>query len=113
MPFFDFHLHPTLKSMFSEAPEKLSPWIKIDIRKIPGMLRWCTEFQYILQSQSNLSQLIYNECNIVCMALYSPEKAMLDNALILGQADGSLSSYLNKARLKKLSTANFSHIEMW
>ena len=102
MPFFDFHLHPTLKSMFSEAPEKLSPWIKIDIRKIPGMLRWCTEFQYILQSQSNLSQLIYNECNVVCMALYAPERAMLDNALILGQADGSLSSYLNKARLKKI-----------
>ena len=102
MPFFDFHLHPTLKTIFSEGPQKLSPWVKIDIRKIPNLIRWCTEFQYILQSQANLSQLIYNECNVVCVALYAPERGMLDNDLILGQADGSLSIYMNKARIKKM-----------
>jgi microsomal dipeptidase-like Zn-dependent dipeptidase len=102
MPFFDFHIHPTLKSMFSEGPQKLSPWQKLDIRKIPNLLRWCSEFQYILQSQSNLAQLIYNECNMVCIALYAPERGMIDNELILGQADGSLGVYMNKARIKKM-----------
>ena len=102
MPFFDLHLHPTLKSLFSDAPAKLSPWQKIDTRKIPPLLRCCSEFEYILQTQSALSQLIYNECKIVCVALYSPERAMLDNDLLLGNADGPLGVYLNSEKIKKI-----------
>lgn len=102
MPFFDFHLHPSLKCLFSEGPEKLSPWDKIDTRKIPMLLRWCSEFEYILQSQASSGQLVYNECRLICVALYAPEKAMLDNSLILGQADGSLGTYLNKQRILKI-----------
>ena len=34
MPYFDFHVHPTLKCMFSEANAKTSPWVDIDVKKI-------------------------------------------------------------------------------
>jgi microsomal dipeptidase-like Zn-dependent dipeptidase len=102
MPFFDFHIHPTLKSLFSDRPQKLSPWEKLDTRMIPDMLRWCTEFKYILQSQANLNQLWYNECRLICVALYAPEENLLNNDLIYGQADGKMKVYLNKAKLNKM-----------
>ncbi len=102
MPFSDLHLHPTLKCLFSDPPAKLSPWDKIDIRKIPPLVRWCSDFEYILQSQSNLSQLVNNEYSLVCIALYIPEIAMLDNDLVLGEADGSLKAYLNKDKINKI-----------
>lgn len=100
--FFDFHVHPTLKCLFSDPPQKLSPWNKIDIRLIPNLLRWCTEFEYILQSQASLTQLENNECNLVCIALYAPERALIDNSLILGEADGSLKVYLNKEKIEDM-----------
>lgn len=102
MPFSDLHVHPTLKCLFSDPPSKLSPWDKIDIRKIPPLVRWCSDFQYILQSQSNLSQLVNNEYSIVCIALYVPERAILENDLILGEADGSLKAYLNKNKIRQM-----------
>lgn len=102
MPFTDLHLHPTLKCLFSNAPGKLSPWDKIDIRKIPPLVRWCSDFQYILQSQSCLTQLINNDYTIVCIALYVPERALLENNLILGEADGSLKAYLNKTKIQAM-----------
>ncbi|HTH57196.1 MAG TPA: membrane dipeptidase [Cyclobacteriaceae bacterium] len=99
MPFFDFHLHPTLKSLFSDPPQKLSPWDKLDTRMIPGILRLCTDFPYILQSQANLNQLWNNECHLVCIALYAPEKNLIGSDLILKQADGPMKAYLNKNKL--------------
>jgi microsomal dipeptidase-like Zn-dependent dipeptidase len=102
MPFFDFHIHPSLKSLFSDFPEKLSPWEKLDTRMIPDLLRWCSDFRYILQSQANLNQLWYNECRLISVALYAPEENILNNDLIYGQADGKLKVYLNKAKLKKI-----------
>src|SRR5215831_7242952 len=106
MPFFDFHLHPTLKCLFSDPPSKFSPWEKLDTRKIPFLLKWCTEFPYILQSQACLSQLAYNQCNLVCIALYAPERAMIYNDLILGEADGSLKPYLNKQKIQRMINSN-------
>ncbi|MEP7320014.1 MAG: hypothetical protein ABI921_14760 [Panacibacter sp.] len=111
MPFFDFHLHPTLKCLFSdENPaqemKKLSPWEKLDTRRIPLLLRACTEFPYILQSQSNLAQLANNECNLICVALYIPEKDMLDNKLIKGQTTGPLKVYLHPDKVQAIINGN-------
>ena len=74
MPFFDFHLHPTLKSLFSENDpaipvKKYSPWVALDKSAIPFLLKCCTDFPYILQSQGNLSQLAASDCNLICVAL--------------------------------------------
>ncbi|MCU0419020.1 MAG: membrane dipeptidase [Cyclobacteriaceae bacterium] len=100
--FFDFHVHPTLKSLFSDPPEKFSPWENLDTRLIPDLLRWCTDFPYILRSQANLSQLWYNECRLVCVALYAPERQLLNNPLILGQSGKSLGVYLNRSKIENI-----------
>lgn len=103
MPLFDFHVHPTLKCMFSEEDAKTSPWININVTKIHWLLRWCTEFPYILGSQANLVQLNSEGPDIICVAIFVPERGMTNNKLILKQAEGSLQTYLNPSRLKKIN----------
>lgn len=111
MPFFDFHLHPTLKALFSENNaalnlKKHSPWVPLDKSKIPFMLKCCTEFEYILQSQGNLAQLAASDCNLVCVALYVPEKEMLKDDLLQNSTDGPLKVYLQKDKMNKLINCN-------
>lgn len=111
MPFFDFHLHPTLKSLFSENDpalqhKKFSPWVPLDRSKIPFLLRCCSEFEYILQSQGNLAQLVAGDCNLVCVALYIPEKLMLTDRLITESSEGPLGIYLQKEKIDKIINGN-------
>jgi len=111
MPFFDFHLHPTLKSLFSDNDatlnlKKHSPWVPLDKSKIPFLLKCCTEFQYILQSQGNLAQLAASDCNFVCVALYIPEKNMLEDNLLKKSTEGPLKTYLQADKLEKLTNCN-------
>ncbi|MVN22447.1 amidohydrolase family protein [Mucilaginibacter arboris] len=111
MPFFDFHLHPVLKSLFSEdvpatGLKKLSPWQKIDKRNIPFLLKCCTDFEYILQSQGNLAQLCVNDCNFVCVALYIPEKDMLTADLIQSSTRGPLGVYLQANKINAIINGN-------
>lgn len=109
MPFFDFHLHPTLKSLFSEqtaTTQKFSPWERLRKETIPLALRWCSEFEYIIQSQSNLRQLLINDCNLVCVALYIPERRFLDNSLVQQGAQSSLKTYLQEAKIQQIINGN-------
>ncbi len=106
MPYFDFHMHPTLKSMFSSPEAKSSPWVDIDTGKINFMLQWCSDFSSILGSQCNLRQLIESDVNLVCVALLIPDPGMLDNKLLLKQAETRLSIYLNAERLKGIAGSN-------
>lgn len=112
MYFFDFHLHPTTKCLFSHDvaadPDvrKLSPWEFVDLRKIPFLLKWCTEFTSILETQSNLSQLAYNECTLVCSVLYIPEKQMLDHKLIWDGAKSKLKKYLHEEQIRHIIDGN-------
>ena len=103
MPYFDFHVHPTLKCMFSEANAKTSPWVDIDVKKIPWILRWCSEFEYILGSQADLRMLNESKADLICVAIFVPERGMTNNSLILQQAKGTLHSYLNYDRLQKIN----------
>lgn len=98
MPFFDFHLHPTLKCMFSEDANKTSPWKTIDVNKFPWVLKWCTDFEYILNSQSNLKMLLDQNYPIICIALYAPERGMTTASLLLKQSE-SMSFLLSKNQL--------------
>lgn len=108
MPFFDFHLHPTLKCMFSQDRSKTSPWSDIDPMVVPWFLRWCTDFQYILSSQADLRQLTEEKCNLVCVALYAPERSMTENQYLNRQASGSLSQLLDPDELSIINRATTS-----
>jgi microsomal dipeptidase-like Zn-dependent dipeptidase len=111
MPFFDFHIHPVLKSLFSFSDAahgytQLSPWVPVDKSKIPFLLRWCSDFPEILQSQGNLAQLVDIDCNLIVAVLYMPEYDILDANLIKNSANGPLKVYLDGSRLNDLKTGN-------
>lgn len=109
MPFFDFHIHPVLKSQFSEQTAttlKFSPWEKLRQQDIPFLLRWCTEFKFILASQANLSQLVVNDCNLICAVLYIAERGMIDNSMIRGAARSDLKRYIQNERIDKIINGN-------
>ncbi|RZM14602.1 MAG: hypothetical protein EOO88_44050, partial [Pedobacter sp.] len=100
MPYFDFHIHPTLKSMFTAFPEKTNPWEDIDIASINWVVRWCSDFEILLASQCNLSQLIDSGTSLACVALFVPERGFFDNELLKKQAVRTkLRRYLNPQRL--------------
>ncbi|MEO8960560.1 MAG: hypothetical protein ABI325_01680 [Ginsengibacter sp.] len=111
MPFFDFHIHPTLKCLFSDddaakQSTKLSPWVPLDKSKIPFILKCCTDFQYILESQGNLSQLAASDCNLVCVALYIPEKDIAYSRPAPKSTGGPLGVYLQKDKINKIIDGN-------
>ncbi len=109
MPFFDFHIHPTLKSLFSEEKDgfhKLSPWKKLDSKNIPFLVKCCSEIGYILASQGNLMQLNYNECRLICVALHIPEKDILTDPLMADASKGKLSAYLQPNKMAEITNGN-------
>ncbi len=85
MPFFDFHCHPGIKPQFSNPATKPSPWqfldarlqvfsdVKISINKL---------FNEVLNSQSNLTQLITADVKLIGIILHSPEQKV---ALVLSE----------------------------
>lgn len=109
MAFFDFHVHPALKSFFSEdspTTQKLSPWVRISKDSIPPVMRWCTEFPYIIQTQANLSQLLVNDLNLVCVALYIPERMFLDNDLIEAGTRSRMRVFLQRHKVDTILQGN-------
>lgn len=107
MPFFDFHIHPALKSLFSGGEStpgftNLSPWVALDKSKIPFLMSWCTEFPDILQSQGNLAQLVNTDCNLIVVALYMPEHDIIASDLIRLTTKGPLQFYLSPDRIGEL-----------
>lgn len=103
MPFFDFHLHPTLKCMFSQDTAKTNPWTEINPKVIPWVLRWCSDFEYILCTQAGLTQLNDVHANLVCVALYAPERGMTKDPFLLKQAAGTLSKLLDPVELQRMN----------
>lgn len=107
MPYFDFHMHPTLKTLFSDPENKTSPFDKLDTRRIPGLLRWCTDLDFVLSSQANLDQLFRNRVDIMGFPLFIPDRALLDNKLVREDATKSnLKVYLNAEQLDQLIDGN-------
>ncbi|MEO8771250.1 MAG: hypothetical protein ABI402_14240 [Ferruginibacter sp.] len=112
MPFFDFHLHPSTKGMFSQDSSKTNPWQTIDIKSIPWAIRWCSDFQYIIGSQSNFSQLVNAGANIVCIAVIAPERGITEDTFINKQAKGTLSRYLDPVELEIINNLDTSPYRM-
>jgi microsomal dipeptidase-like Zn-dependent dipeptidase len=85
MPFFDFHCHPGLKPQFSDPDGKVTPWEFINARLSLARdirLRINKLFNEVLNSQSNLSQLIEADVKLIGLILHAPEQK-------IGEALGS------------------------
>ncbi len=77
MPFFDFHCHPGLKPQFSDPATKLSPWQFINAKLAIARdikLRINKMFNEVLDSQSNLTQLLQADVRLIGLILHAPEQ---------------------------------------
>lgn len=111
MPFFDFHCHPGLKPQFSAPDTKPSPWeyldaklqvfadVKISINKL---------FNEVLNSQSNLTQLLEADVKLIGVILHAPEKKIgqvLSEKKIVNKGTVNL---INKQQLQYLASGSHS-----
>jgi microsomal dipeptidase-like Zn-dependent dipeptidase len=111
MPFFDFHCHPGIKPQFSKPDEKPTPWeflsaklavfkdAKISINKL---------FNEVLNSQSNLTQLIEADVKLIGIILHAPEQAIgqvLSEKKIVNKGSVNL---INKEQLTYIAAGTHS-----
>src|SRR5882724_8490840 len=118
MPFFDFHLHPTLKPLFSAAGKEPSPWqplsAKLRLLKISEFeirLGINALFNNALNSQACLSQLYKGQVNLVGLVLYAPEsmlgKGLLERNVV---SDGNI-DLVNAVKLRIVASG--AHYFEW
>ncbi|MBL0271948.1 MAG: membrane dipeptidase [Chitinophagaceae bacterium] len=110
MPFFDFHLHPSLKPQMSLPPDFPSPWeiIKIQFAN-PDLfttLLKCGGINHVVDSQASLSQLQEGNVNLVAIALHPPESNMMKDALIKKVAREEQTHYIHIDRVNEISEGN-------
>lgn len=107
MPFFDFHCHPGLKPQFSRPGKKPSPWDHIDAKLALGKgwdIRINSLFNEVLNSQSNLTQLVQNEVRMIGLILHAVENkiaVLLAEKSIVNKGKVHL---IDKVRLQYLAT---------
>lgn len=102
MKLFDFHCHPILKQLFSDAPNIDSLIYRDDITFVPKVL---SDLANVIDSQIHQSQLAqFNDEVVVGAVLYSPEK-------YVARAVIPLISYLKAGSRYKLSQKLLEDIE--
>lgn len=110
MPFFDFHLHPSLKPQMSQSPNFPSPWENIHLGfahpDIITLLLKCSGINEVVDSQANLSQLIQGKMSLVAIALHPPESNMMADPLIKKIAAEEQTRYINITRVDAIATGN-------
>lgn len=110
MPYFDFHLHPSLKAQMSAPPAFPSPWeiIKLKFKhpNIITLLLKCSGINEVVDSQSSLAQLIRGKVNLVAIALHPPEMAMMNDGLIQQIAAEEQTSYINLDRITDIGSGD-------
>ena len=112
MPFFDFHCHPGLKPQFSDPQTKVTPLDFIDAKLAIARdlkLRVNKLFNEVLNSQSNLTQLIKADVKLIGLILHAPEqkigKALGEKSIV---NKGSV-SLINGKQLAYLTTGVHSY----
>jgi microsomal dipeptidase-like Zn-dependent dipeptidase len=107
MPFFDFHCHPGLKPQFSKPETKPSPWDYIDA-KLALTKGWDIRinklFNEVLNSQSNLTQLIQNDVRMIGVILHGLEKKIGVVLAEKGIVNKGKINLIDKTRLKYLAS---------
>jgi microsomal dipeptidase-like Zn-dependent dipeptidase len=89
MPFFDFHCHPGIKPQFSDPLTKVTPWEYIDAKLAISRdikLRVNKLFNEVLNSQSNLTQLVEADVKFIGLILHALEqkigKALAEKGIV-------------------------------
>lgn len=110
MPFFDFHLHPSLKPQMSLPPNFPSPWdimkIKFAHPNIITALLKCSGINDVVDSQASLTQLIQGKVNLIAIALHPPETNMMNDGLIQEIAKEEQTQYINIKRINSIGTGD-------
>ena len=112
MPFFDFHCHPGLKPQFSDPSTKLTPWDFINARLSISRdidLRINKLFNEVLNSQSNLTQLVDADVKLIGLILHAPEQKIgqvLSEKKIINKGKVNL---IDKKQLAYLTTGVHSY----
>ena len=105
MPFFDFHCHPGLKPQFSDPETKVTPWDYIDAKLSIARdikLRMNKLFNEVLNSQSNLTQLIEADVKLIGLILHAPEQKI---GLALGEK-----SIVNKGSVNLINNKQLAYL---
>ena len=105
MPFFDFHCHPGLKPQFSDPETKISPWEFIDAKLAISRdinIRINKLFNEVLNSQSNLTQLVQADVRLIGLILHAPEQK-------IGQALGE-KKIVNKGSVNLIDTKQLAFL---
>ena len=105
MPFFDFHCHPGLKPLFSDPETKVTPWDYIDAKLSISRdikLRINKLFNEVLNSQSNLTQLIEADVKLIGLILHAPEQK-------IGKALGE-KSIVNKGSVNLINNKQLAYL---
>jgi microsomal dipeptidase-like Zn-dependent dipeptidase len=110
MPFFDFHLHPSLKPQLSVPPGFPSPWELIKIKfnhpnLITALLK-CSGINEVVDSQASLTQLIRGNVNLIALALHPPETAMMNDGLIQQIAADEQTNYIHIDRIRDIGSGD-------
>jgi microsomal dipeptidase-like Zn-dependent dipeptidase len=110
MPFFDFHLHPSLKPQMSRPPAFPSPWEEVKLTfanpDIITVILKCSGINEVVDSQASLPQLIQGNLNLVAIALHPPESNMMADALIKKIAAEEQTTYINIERVNAIATGD-------
>ena len=110
MPYFDFHLHPSLKPQLSQPPAIPSPWdivkIKFNHPNVITVLLKCSGINEVVDSQASLQQLIKGKVNLVTIALHPPESNMMKDGLINEIAAEEQTQYINLQRVRDISSGD-------
>ena len=107
MPFFDFHIHPSLKAQLADPAAKPTPWDNIRLRFahpdiILGMLR-CQGINEIVDSQASLSMMTDSGMNLIAIALHPPEAAMMKDKLIIKIASEDQTHYIHEQKRQRIA----------
>lgn len=112
MPFFDFHCHPGLKPQFSEPETKVTPWDYIDAKLSISRdfnLRINKLFNEVLNSQSNLTQLIEADVKLIGLILHAPEQKIGQVLAEKGFVNKGKINLINKKQLAYLASGVHSY----
>ena len=102
MNYFDFHLHPTLKTTLKEDLPYDS---QIPGNAVSGIVGCCTDLPQIVASQASVSQLMRFEQKLLGIALYSLESVIAGDKTLnsVARSNKKLSKYVNPERLQAIA----------
>ncbi|MEO6253102.1 MAG: membrane dipeptidase [Ferruginibacter sp.] len=112
MPYFDFHCHPGMKPQFSDPATKVTPWDHIDAKLSISRdfkLRINKLFNDVLNSQSNLTQLIDADVKLIGLILHAPEQRIGQVLAEKGFVNKGKINLINKKQLAYLASGVHSY----